>query len=188
MSDVTRILDTIHQGDVKAVEQLLPLVYSELHRLAAAKMACEPPGHTLQPTALVHEAWLRLGGDAQPDWENRGHFFKAASEAMRRILVDNARRKHREKRGGRIELKPFDTAVLNEPAEAPSEEIVSVNEALDRLASEDTALAEIVKLRYFVGLPMPEVAEVLQTSLRTANRRWVIARVRLKELIRGELD
>jgi RNA polymerase sigma factor (TIGR02999 family) len=185
MGDITRILERARNSDPAAADELLPIVYDELRRLAVAKMAQERPGQTLQPTALVHEAWLRLGGDQQPQWQNRGHFFAAASEAMRRILVENVRRKGRLKRGGEIEFLPIVDKELDIPMTAPTEEILAVNEALDRLTSEDPQAAEVVKLRYFVGLPMQEVADVMQVSLRTANRLWACARVRLKEIIRG---
>ena len=151
-------------------------------------MAQERPGQTLQPTTLVHEAWLRLSGDQPPEWQNRAHFFAAAGEAMRRILVENARRKSRLKRGGEIEFLPIVDQELDIPIAAPNEEILAVNEALDRLTLEDPRSAEVVKLRYFVGLPMHEVADVMQVSLRTANRLWACARVRLKEIIRGEVN
>ena len=187
MSDVTRILDRVQNGDARAADELLPLVYEELRRLAAHRMANEAPGQTLQPTALVHEAWLRLvGHDGEAQFQNRAHFFGAAAEAMRRILVDVARRKARLKRGGQIEFQSLAESKLEIPASAPAEEIVTVNDALDQLAAEDPAAAEVVKLRYFVGLTLPEVAEVQQISLRTANRHWAFARVRLKQLIRGE--
>ncbi len=188
MSDVTRILDRVQGGDPQAAGELLPLVYDELRRLAALKMAAEAPGQTLQPTALVHEAWLRLGADQQPQWQNRAHFFAAAGEAMRRILVEAARRKSRLKRGGQIEFQPLEESALGIPVGAPSEEILAVSDALDQLATDDPVAAEVVKLRYFVGLPMTEVAEVLQISLRTVNRHWAFARVRLKQVIRGERE
>src|SRR5262249_19253959 len=144
MNDVTRIMDRTQRGDPTAAEELLPLVYCELRRLAAAKMAGEAPGQTLQPTALVHEAWLRLGGESQPAWQNRAHFFAAASEAMRRILVENARRKLRLKRGGNQERVALEESAIVAPAE--DEKIVQVHEALDALAQEDPQKAEIVKL------------------------------------------
>jgi len=188
VSDVTRILEAIQAGQTQAAEVLLPLVYAELRRIAAAKMAREQPGHTLQPTALVHEAWLRLGGDAQPAWQNRAHFFAAAGEAMRRILVETARRKGRLKRGGQAEVAPLDHDAFEVAADAPTDELLAVHEALERLAAEDRLGAEVVKLRYFVGLPLPEVAAALQVSARTASRLWAYARVRLKEIIRGAPD
>jgi len=172
MSEATHILDAIQQGNPKAAEELLTLVYSELRRLAAHKMAGEAPGHTLQATALVHEAWLRLGADAQPGWQNRAHFFAAASEAMRRILVDRARRKHREKRGGGAEH--LDVAELEIAAPVGNEEeALAVHEALDRLAALDARKAEVVKLRYFVGFSFEEAAEVLGISVPTGKREFI---------------
>jgi RNA polymerase sigma factor (TIGR02999 family) len=179
MSDVTRILSAIEQGDPSAAEQLLPLVYGELRKLAAQKLAQEKPGQTLQATALVHEAYLRLvaSGDAsaprkQP-WNGRGHFFAAAAEAMRRILVDNARRKGRPKHGGdrrRIEL---DEAL---PGAAPREDLLALDEALTRLAAQEPVKAELVKLRYFAGLSLEEAAACLDVSPATAKRYWAVAR------------
>jgi RNA polymerase sigma factor (TIGR02999 family) len=182
MSEATRILEAIQQGDPKAPGELLPLVYQELRKLAAQKMAREQPGHTLQATALVHEAWLRLGADAPPGWQNRAHFFAAASEAMRRILVERARRKHREKRGGGAEH--IDVAEL-EIAAPPGneEESLAVDEALDRLAAHDARKAEVVKLRYFVGFSFEETAEVLGISVPTAKRDWAYARAWLHQEI-----
>ena len=184
MSDVTRILDRAQQGDAKAASELLPLVYDELRRVAAHKMAGEAPGHTLQPTALVHEAWLRLVGNEESRFANRAHFFAAAAEAMRRILVENARRKGRLKRGGKVDLAELEESQIE--MTAPSEEILAVHEALDQLAAEDPLAAEVVKLRYFVGLAIPKVAEALNIAPRTADRLWAFARVRLKHAIRGE--
>jgi len=184
VSDVTRILDRAQQGDAKAASELLPLVYDELRRVAAHKMAGEAPGHTLQPTALVHEAWLRLVGNEESRFANRAHFFAAAAEAMRRILVESARRKHRLKRGGNVELQELEESQIE--MTAPSEEVLAVHEALDQLAAEDPLAAEVVKLRYFVGLAIPKVAEALNIAPRTADRLWAFARVRLKHVIRGE--
>ena len=184
MSDVTRILDRAQQGDAKAASELLPLVYDELRRVAAHKMAGEAPGHTLQPTALVHEAWLRLVGNEESRFANRAHFFAAAAEAMRRILVESARRKHRLKRGGNVDLQELEESQIE--MTAPSEEVLAVHEALDQLAAEDPLAAEVVKLRYFVGLAIPKVAEALNIAPRTADRLWAFARVRLKHAIRGE--
>ena len=182
MSDVTQILTAIEQGDPKAADQLLPLVYQELRKLAAQKMAREQPRHTLQATALVHEAWLRLGADAQPGWQNRAHFFAAASEAMRRILVERARRKHREKRGGGAEH--VDVADLEIAAPLGNEEeSLAVHEALDRLAGHDARKAEVVKLRYFVGFSFEETAEVLGVSVPTVKRDWAYARAWLHQEI-----
>jgi RNA polymerase sigma factor (TIGR02999 family) len=176
MSDVTRILSQIEAGDSTAAEQLLPLVYDELRKLAAQRIAQEKPGQTLQATALVHEAYLRLvGGEAAQPWDGRGHFFAAAAEAMRRILVDKARRRNRVKRGGQMvrrELEEFDLA-----APIPSEEILAVNEALDKLAGANAQAAQLVKLRYFAGLSIREAAETLGVSPRKANQIWAYARV-----------
>ena len=184
MSDVTHILERVQQGDRQAAAELLPLVYDELRKIAAHRMSHEAAGHTLQPTALVHEAWLRLGGSDAPSFENRAHFFGTAAEAMRRILVESARRKSRLKRGGDAEVLELDESILE--LQAPSEEVQAVHEALDQLAAEEPMAAEVVKLRYFVGLPIPEVAAVLNIAPRTADRLWALARVRLKQAIRGE--
>ena len=180
MSEVTRILQSIDQGDAKAAEELLPLVYEELRKLAAQKMAREQPGHTLQATALVHEAWLRLGADAQPGWQNRSHFFGAAAEAMRRILVERARRKHREKRGSGAEHLDVDELEIAAPL-GNEEESLAIHEALDRLAAHDARKAEVVKLRYFVGCSFEETAEVLGISVPTAKRDWAYARAWLHQ-------
>jgi RNA polymerase sigma factor (TIGR02999 family) len=174
MSDVTRLLDAMQQGDPKAAEELLPLVYDELRRIAAHKMKAEPAGHTLQPTALVHEAWLRLGGDDQPTWENRAHFFTAAAEAMRRILIDRARRRKASRHGG--ELLKVDLEDVEIPAPGDDEELLAMNDALERLAAADPAKAELVKLRYFVGLSFEETAETLGIAVPTAKRWWAYAR------------
>jgi RNA polymerase sigma factor (TIGR02999 family) len=182
MSEVTQILEAIQQGDAKAAEDLLPLVYQELRKLAAQRMAREQPGHTLQATALVHEAWLRLGADAQPAWQNRAHFFAAASEAMRRILVERARRKQREKRGGGAEHVDVDELEIAAPL-GNEEESLAVDEALDRLAAHDARKAEVVKLRYFVGFSFEETAEVLGISVPTAKRDWAYARAWLHQEI-----
>jgi RNA polymerase sigma factor (TIGR02999 family) len=184
MSDVTQFLGTVHSGDAKAAEELLPLVYDELRRLAAHKMANEAPGQTLQPTALVHEVWLRLGGDGQPQWQNRAHFFGAAAEAMRRILVENARRKLRLKRGGGHERADFNESAL--PLPADDEKVLQVSEALDLLASEDARKAEIVKLRFFAGMQHDEVAALLDVNEKTVRRQWELARVRLVQLMRTD--
>ena len=172
MNDVTLLLLRLQQGDSGAANELAPLVYSELRRLAAAKMARERHGHTLQPTALVHEAWLRLDDQR---FENRAHFFGAAAEAMRRILVERARRKLREKRGGNVEHVDIDDVEIATPM-GNEEEALAVNEALDQLAALHPQKAELVKLRYFVGLPFEEVAEVMGISLTTAKRDWAYAR------------
>jgi RNA polymerase sigma factor (TIGR02999 family) len=178
MSDVTHILSAIEQGDPHAAEQLLPLVYEELRQLAAQRLAQEKPGQTLQATALVHEAYLRLIGDQQ--FASRGHFFAAAAEAMRRILVEKARRKQREKHGGGLRQQPLEE---NEPAIAtPVEEVdlLALNEALDRLESAFPRRAQLVKLRYFAGFTLPEVAAMLGISQSTAEADWTYARAWLK--------
>jgi RNA polymerase sigma factor (TIGR02999 family) len=185
MSEVTRILSAIEQGDPHAAEQLLPLVYDELRRLAAEKMARERPGQTLQATALVHEAYARLV-DADPgrQWNGRGHFFAAAAEAMRRILVENARRKRGPKQGGGLRRVNLDEAASYAPE--PADDILSLNEALDRLACEDPRKAELVRLRYFTGLSVQEAAEVLGISRATADRYWAYAKVWLYCALSGE--
>lgn len=177
MPDVPKLLHDLEQGDPKAAEDLLPLVYDDLRRLAVAKMASQPSGHTLQPTALVHEAWLRLVGENH-DWQGRRHFFAAAAEAMRRILVDQARRRLRLKRGGAQEHLPIEE--LDLAAETSPEELLRVHEALDRLAVEDPVKAELIKLRFFVGLGISESAEVLGLSATTAKRHWTFARAWLR--------
>jgi len=172
MNDVTRLLQAVQQGDASANEQLLELVYQELRQLARAKMAQEQPGHTLQATALVHEAWLRLG-DAR--FENRGHFFAAAAEAMRRILIDCARRKLAVKHGAGAEHIRDGVAEIAGP-DGPANDLLAVHEALDALAAHDSRKAELVKLRYFAGLTIEEVADVLEISSATAKRDWTYAR------------
>jgi RNA polymerase sigma factor (TIGR02999 family) len=174
MSDVTRILNAIEHGDAQAANELLTLVYDELRRVAAHKMAHEAPGHTLQPTALVHEAWLHLGGDEQPNWKSRAHFFGAAAEAMRRILVDRAREKQALKRGGDLKRVDLDAVELVSPM--PDDELLALDEALDRLATVDTRAAQMVKLCFFVGLTQEEAARELRVSLATAERIWGFAR------------
>lgn len=174
MSDVRRILEATHQGGPKATDQLLPLVYEELRRLAAHKMSCEVPGQTLQPTALVHEAWLRLAGADNAKFEGRAHFFAAAAEAMRQILIDRARRKKSLKRGGgapKLDLDQVDVA-----ARADEETLLLINEALENLAREDARAAELTKLRFFVGLTNEEAARALGISERSAKRYWTFAR------------
>jgi RNA polymerase sigma factor (TIGR02999 family) len=175
MSDVTRLLDAAAAGDREAAADLLPLVYDELRRLAAARMAEERPGQTLQATALVHEAYLRLVSGGRPDgWDGRGHFFAAAAEAMRRILVEAARRKGRARHGGgqrRIDLG--ESALVTE---SPGDDLLAIDEALTRLAELDPMRAELVKLRFFAGLTMPEAAAALGISLATAERHWAFAR------------
>ena len=179
MSDVTRILSQIESGDPSAAEQLLPLVYEELRKLAAAKMAQEKPGQTLQATALVHEAYLRLVGDEPQNWNSRGHFFGAAAEAMRRILVEKARRKRSERHGGDRDRIPLDAGDIE--VAMPSDQIVALSDALDALEREDREVAQLVKLRYFVGLTLDQAAEVLQISSRTAYRHWAYAKARMHE-------
>lgn len=174
MSDITLILRRLEQGDPLAADELLPLVYDELRKLAAQKMARESPGQTLQATALVHEAWLRLGGDRQPEWRNRAHFFAAAAEAMRRILIENARRKKAARHGGRGERVDLDS--LDLAAGMEDDQLLALHEALDRLAAHDAAKAELVKLRFFAGLTMEQAAKVLGISERTAKRHWAYAR------------
>ena len=174
MSEVTRILNAIQQGDSKAGDELLPLVYDELRRLAAHKMANESPGQTLQPTALVHEAWLRLVGAENQRWENRAHFFAAAAEAMRRILIEKARRRQRVRHGGGQERVDIDDVAIVAPEN--DERLLQVHEALDRLAVEDKVKADVVKLRFFVGLTDREVAEALGLSERTVERHWAYAK------------
>jgi RNA polymerase sigma factor (TIGR02999 family) len=181
MSDVTRILNAIERGDTSATDELLPLVYEELRILAAQKLSHEPPGQTLQATALVHEAYIRLVGDEPRSWENRGHFFAAAAEAMRRILVENARRKKREKHGG--DRKRLDLVMVDAAINGPSEDILVLDEAIEKLAKEDPDAAKLVKLRYFSGLTMPEAATVLGLSQRTAEREWAYARAWLYDEI-----
>ncbi len=184
MSQVTQLLDRARQGDTGAAEALLPLVYGELRRLAASKMAKEPAGHTLQPTALVHEAWLRLGSDAPPCWENGAHFFGAAAEAMRRILVEQARRRQAAKRGGGVEALPLDAMEL--PASlAPEDTLLRVNDALDKLAATDPRKAELVKLRYFVGMTFEEASVVLGIAIPTAKQWWAYARAWLSVELGG---
>ena len=174
MSDVTRILTAIEHGDVKAVNELLPLVYEELRRLAAQKMSQERPGQTLQATALVHEAYLRLVGSEDRNWSGRAHFFAAAAEAMQRILIENARRKQRLRRGGARQRVELDDAYL--PIEEPPEDMIALDEALAKLAAEDSTKAELVKLRYFAGLTIEQAAEMLGISRATADRYWSYAR------------
>jgi RNA polymerase sigma factor (TIGR02999 family) len=186
MSDVTRILTALEQGDAQASEELLPLVYHELRRLAAHKMAHEPAGHTLQPTALVHEAWLQLVDSKSQSWQNRAHFFGAAAEAMRRILIARARRKGRQRRGSGAAHLDVDELEIASPA--PDEQLVALNEALDRFAALEPQQAELVKLRCFVGLKIEEAAEVLGISEATAKRWWVYARAWLFDEIQSQLQ
>jgi RNA polymerase sigma factor (TIGR02999 family) len=174
MSDVTQILTAVRAGDDAAATRLFELVYAELRQVAAQKMAGEAAGHTLQPTALVHEAWLRLGADAQPHWQNRAHFFSAAAEAMRRILVDWARRKQAQRRGAGAEHLELDGIEIAGPVD--DEQLLALDEALDRLAAVDASKAELVKLRYFVGLTTEQAAKVMNISEPTAKRWWAYAK------------
>jgi RNA polymerase sigma factor (TIGR02999 family) len=185
MSDVTRILSQIESGDRTAADQLLPLIYDELRALAAAKLAQEKPGHTLQATALVHETYLRLVGDSRhKQWQSRGHFFGAAAEAMRRILVDAARRRHALKRGGGdrpLDIDPADSIVLDQTLD-----LLALDDALTKFAQREPLKAELVKLRFFAGLTMQQAAETLGISLATAERHWTFARTWLFAELSGE--
>ena len=182
MSDVTRILSQIESGDPTAAEQLLPLIYDELRKLAAAKLAQEKPGQTLQATALVHEAYVRLvGSEANRTYRDRSHFFASAATAMRRILVDSARAKRSEKRGGARERKPLEDVA----APMPDDELLALHEALDQLAAEDPLKAQLVELRYFAGLTGDQAADVMGISPSTADRHWVFARAWLQTKVRG---
>jgi len=181
MSDVTQLLEAIRHGDTRAGEELLTLVYSELRALARAKMAREQPSHTLQPTALVHEAWLRLG---EARFENRAHFFGAASEAMRRILIERARRKLAARRGAGADH--VDAGDIEIAAPSKDEELLAVHEALEALAVHDARKAELVKLRYFVGLTIEQAAEVLGISVPTAKRDWTYARAWLYRVVSSQ--
>src|SRR6516165_890307 len=184
MSEVTRILSAIEQGDPRAAEQLLPLVYDELRRLAAQRLAQEKPGQTLQPTALVHEAYLRLVDvDQARHWDSRGHFFAAAAEAMRRILVENARRKMRGKHGGQLQRLALEDRDV--PVEPAPDDILALDDALTRLAETDPEAARVVQLHFFAGLPIEQVAETLGVSRATAYRQWAYARARLRSAIDG---
>jgi RNA polymerase sigma factor (TIGR02999 family) len=184
MSDVTRILNAIERGDAKATDELLPLVYEELRLLAAQKLSHEPPGQTLQATALVHEAYLRLVGDEPQSWGNRGHFFAAAAEAMRRILVERARHKHSARHGGSLQKVPLDEAIPS--VSDPHEDLLALDDALHRLATEDEKLAEVVKLRYFAGLTLSQIAELLGVTRRTVDRHWALGRAWLYQELTHE--
>src|SRR5262245_8320887 len=184
-SDLTQLLNAIETGDPKAAEELLPLVYSELRRLAAARMANERPGQTLQPTALVHEAWLRLAGSDRQQWRGRNHFFSAAAEAMRRILVEIARRKQRVRHGG--ELSRVDIDSVNIPIAENDEKCLLVDEYLQELAAEDPEKAEVVKMRVFAGLGVAEIATVLGCSDKTVQRHWNFAMAWLTQKFKSEL-
>jgi RNA polymerase sigma factor (TIGR02999 family) len=184
MSDVTRILSAIEQGDARAAEQLLPLVYDELRRLAAQRLSQEKRGQTLQATALVHEAYLRLLGDeSQPNWDSRRHFFAAAAEAMRRILVDSARRKRSVKHGGQRARVELDEALVI--GDEPRDELVDLSDVLDQLTTADPRAAELVKLRFFAGLTGDQAAEALGISSRSADLLWSYARAWLFERLQG---
>ena len=174
MHEITIMLNRIEQGDVQAADQLLPLVYNELRKLAAAKMAREAAGQTLQPTALVHEAWLRLGADQQPDWQNRAHFFASAAEAMRRILIDRARSRHAVRHGGGLARLNADD--LDLAAASDDDRVLAINDALEKFALVEPQKAELVKLRYFAGLTVEEAALTLGISEPTAKRWWAYAR------------
>jgi RNA polymerase sigma factor (TIGR02999 family) len=187
MANLEKMLWRTQQGEPEAASQLLTMVYDELRKLAAQRLSREASGQTLQATALVHEAWIRLGGDDQPAWQNRAHFFAAAGEAMRRILIDNARRRHTLRRGAGAQKVDLDSLEL--VAEATDERLLAVHEALDGLAQHDPAKAELVKLRFFVGLSIDEVAKSLGLSTPTAKRHWAYARAWLyREIKRQQAD
>ncbi len=181
--DVTQLLDAMDSGDPKAAGELLPLVYGELRRLAARKLAQESPGQTLQATALVHESWLRIKGDRQQDWPGRVYFFAAAAEAMRRILIEKARRRITARKAGLEHREELDESSI--VVQAPSDELLAVNEALVALENEDSQAARLVKLRYFVGMTMAEAAEAMDLSLRSAERLWSFGKVFLKSQMDG---
>jgi RNA polymerase sigma factor (TIGR02999 family) len=184
MSEVTRLLSAIDQGDPHAAARLLPLVYDELRKLAAQRLVREAPGQTLEPTALVHEAYLRLVGDGEPHWENRGHFFAAAAEAMRRILVDHARHRAALKRGGHARRLPLDDQV--DVAGQQNEDLLALDEALGDLERHDPRAAGLVKLRYFSGLSHQQAAEALGVSRRVGDRLWAVAKAWLYQRLHGE--
>ena len=183
MNDVTRILSDLERGDPRAAGRLLPLVYDELRKLASQRLAQEKPGQTLQATALVHDAYLRLVGAEDPGWDGRGHFFAAAAEAMRRILVDNARRKRTRKHGGGRDRHDLDEVEI--VAGEPAEDLLALDEALTRLAAEDPAKAQLVQLRYFGGLSIEDAARALGISAATAKRHWAYARAWLFRAVEG---
>jgi RNA polymerase sigma factor (TIGR02999 family) len=185
MSDVTRLLEAAERGEGQAQEQLFKLIYSELHRMAEQRLADEPPGQTLQPTALVHDAWFQLvGADGRARFANRAHFFGAAAQAMRRILIDRARRKRAEKRGGGSE--PIDLDAIEVAATASDTTLLRIDEALEKLAREDPPSAELVRLRFFVGMKLEEAADALGISERTAKRYWQFARAWLYDELRSD--
>jgi RNA polymerase sigma factor (TIGR02999 family) len=176
--DITLLLQRAEAGDAQAAQRILPLVYDELRKLAAARMARETPGQTLQATALVHEAWLRLGGDRQPQWKNRAHFFAAAAESMRRILIDNARRRRAQRHGGGLEKVSANATGFDAASpQLDDEQLILLDEALAKLAVHDPRKAELVQHHYFVGLTIDEAAEVMGIAARTAHRAWAYARV-----------
>lgn len=185
MTELTQILQAVERGDQNSTDQLFSLVYDELRRIAAVKMAQEPPNQTLQPTALVHEAWLRLSREEEVRWQNRGHFFAAAAEAMRRILIERARKKARPKHGGdrqRVEIENLEMA-----GASPDEKVLLVNEALERLQKEDPGKARVVVMKFFGGLTNQEVAEALKVTERTVERQWAFAKAWLFDVVRREL-
>ncbi len=185
MADISKILEAIELGDANAADELLPLVYKELRTLAERKMAVEPAGLTLQPTALVHEAYLRLTKNNDQEWKSRSHFFAAAAEAMRRILIEDARRKNRLKHGGKFNRIDLDPAEISEVES--SEDLLALNDALAKLSDEDSVKAELVKLRYFAGLTLEQASEILGISRTTAARYWTYSRAWLfQEIKRGE--
>lgn len=186
MSDVTQLLNAIEAGEPKAADQLLPLVYEELRKLAIVRMANEKAGQTLQATALVHEAWLKIAGEGNQQFANRRHFFKAAATAMQQILIDNARRKQRLKHGGDQTGEELHESRI--AMSVPSEELLAVNDALAALALEDPQAAEVVQMRYFVGMTVPEIATALGIAPRTVDRHWAFARAWLKRTIRSSLS
>jgi RNA polymerase sigma factor (TIGR02999 family) len=187
MTEVTRILSAIENGDAHAAEQLLPLVYDELRKLAAGKLAQEKPGQTIQATALVHDAYVRLVDVAEPPrWQSRGHFFAAAAEAMRRILIDQARRKHSAKRGGGRQRVELEAALVLSNDDSAAGDLLALDEALTQFEAEDPVKARLVKLRYFAGLSLQETAEALGISLATAKRHWVYARSWLYGKVHGD--
>lgn len=186
MSDVTQLLNAVDAGDPKAADQLLPLVYEELRKLAAVRMANEKVGQTLQPTALVHEAWLKIAGDGREHFANRRHFFKAAATAMQQMLIDVARRKQRLKHGANLSGEELHESRI--ATSVPSEELLAVHDALATLALEDPQAAEVVQMRYFVGMSVPEIAAALDLAPRTVDRHWAFARAWLKRTIRASLS
>src|SRR5262245_49025945 len=182
MPDVTELLKAIEAGESNAADQLLPLVYEELRNLALAKMAREKPGQTLQATALVHEAWLKLAGSGQQQWRGRSHFYGAAAEAMRRILIDKARRKAAQRHGAAVEPDELDESRIE--LKLPAEEFIAVHDAVEALSLQDALAAQVVKLRYFVGMTNDEIADALEVSPRSVDRHWAYARAWLKDVLK----